>query len=197
MPGENGRDGAPGANGRDGIDGRDGERGPQGPAGKLPIVREWHDAVFYEGDVVTFDGRTFQALCDTGKAPTDADWICLADRGADGRDGSDGKSFVVRGTWLEINEYRALDVVTLNGASFAAKTDNPGPCPGGGWQLIASQGKRGDRGERGPVGERGERGAPGLPVVALTLEDTILTITNADGSTVTCDLYDALLQVTK
>ena len=42
--------------------------------------------------------------------------------------------------------------------SFIAKKDNPGPCPGAGWQLIASQGKRGDK------GERGLQGIPGVAV---------------------------------
>ena len=54
--------------------------------------------------------------------------------------------------------YKALDIVALNGGSFIAKKDNPGPCPGAGWQLIASQGKRGDK------GERGLQGIPGVPV---------------------------------
>ena len=53
---------------------------------------------------------------------------------------------------------KALDIVALNGGSFIAKKDNPGPCPGAGWQLIASQGKRGDK------GERGLQGIPGVPV---------------------------------
>jgi hypothetical protein len=57
---------------------------------------------------------------------------------------------------------RRLDVVALNGGSFVALKDKPGPCPGSGWQLIASQGKRGvagEKGERGPPGPRGDAGA--------------------------------------
>ena len=54
---------------------------------------------------------------------------------------------------------KALDIVALNGGSFIAKRYNPGPCPGDGWQLIASQGKRGDK------GERGLQGISGVPVV--------------------------------
>ena len=49
------------------------------------------------------------------------------------------------------------DIVALNGGSFIARKDDPGPCPGAGWQLISSQGKRGDK------GEKGERGLPGIP----------------------------------
>ena len=65
----------------------------------------------------------------------------------------------MRGTFKAGESYRAFDVVALNGGSFIAKKDNPGPCPGAGWQLIASQGKRGDK------GERGLQGPSGVPVV--------------------------------
>ena len=68
----------------------------------------------------------------------------------------------MRGTFNETAEYRRLDVVARNGGSFVALKDKPGPCPGSGWQLVASQGKRGvagERGERGPPGPRGDAGA--------------------------------------
>ena len=61
----------------------------------------------------------------------------------------------MRGTFDQCASYRRLDVVARNGGSFIALKDAPGPCPGPGWQLIASQGKR------GAAGEKGERGAPG------------------------------------
>jgi len=68
----------------------------------------------------------------------------------------------VRGTFDETAEYRRLDVVALNGGCFIARKDAPGPCPGSGWQLLASQGKRGVAGARGERGERGAKGDPGL-----------------------------------
>ena len=115
--------------------------------------------------------------------------------GRNGANGVDGRSFVIRGTWSEAETYHALDVVALNGASFGARCDNPGPCPGDGWQMIAAQGKRGNAGERG-AGARGERGAPGPSAVALDVnEEGLLTLTNADGSTVTCDLYPLLVRL--
>jgi hypothetical protein len=115
-----------------------GPRGEQGPPGKLPLVKLWMpETVYYEGDVVAYDGGMFQAMCDTGQPPSHAHWICLA---AAGRD---GKTIAVRGTFDESVSYRRLDVVALNGGSFIALKDAPGPCPGPGWQLIASQGKRG------------------------------------------------------
>lgn len=186
---------ADGKDGRDGRDGIDGERGPAGAPGKLPRVRFWQDDVHYEGEVVVFNGRTYQAVRDTGKAPGHEDWICIAERGVDGQngqDGADGRSFVIRGTWLEINQYRMLDVVALNGASFVAKRDDPGPCPGEGWQLMAAQGKRGQMGE-GKKGDTGVRGLPGEPIVSMSVDDDgVLTLTNGDGSQVTCDLYPLL-----
>jgi hypothetical protein len=55
----------------------------------------------------------------------------------------------VRGTFDLKTNYVSNDVVACNGASFVARQDNPGPCPGPGWQMIAAQGKRGVAGERG------------------------------------------------
>ena len=145
-----------------GPPGPSGPRGEEGPPGKLPIVKLWMpETVYYAGDVVAYDGGTFQAMCDTGQPPSHAHWICLA---AAGRD---GKTIDVRGTFNETAEYHRLDVVALNGGSFIARKDAPGPCPGPGWQLIASQGKRGaagEKGERGLPGPRGDAGASGVTI---------------------------------
>jgi hypothetical protein len=145
-----------------GPPGPPGPRGEEGPPGKLPIVKLWMpETVYYEGDVVAYDGGTFQAQRDTGQPPSHAHWICLA---AAGRD---GKSIAVRGTFDETAEYHRLDVVALNGGSFIALKDAPGPCPGPGWQLLASQGKRGaagEKGERGLPGPRGDAGASGVTI---------------------------------
>src|SRR5262245_51359984 len=142
-----------------GPPGPSGPQGEQGPPGKLPLVRLWKpETVYYEGDVVAYDGGTFQAKRDTGQPPSHADWICLATAGRD------GKTIAVRGTFDESVSYRRLDVATLNGGSFIALKDAPGPCPGSGWQLLASQGKRGVAGARG---ERGAKGDPGLSGVTI------------------------------
>lgn len=166
---------------------KNGDPGRDGVDGKLPIVRQWNDAVHYQGDCVVHGGATWQAVRDTGRAPPHDDWICLA---AAGRDGADGRSFRVRGTWSAADAYAALDVVALGGAGFVARKDDPGECPGEGWQLIASQGKRGKEGGPGPKGEPGNAGPA---VLAIDADDQgLLTLTNADGSTVTCDLYPLL-----
>ena len=140
-----------------GPPGPSGPRGEQGPPGKLRVAKTWvPETVFYEGDVVTFDGGTFQARRDTGQAPSHPDWICLA------RAGRDGQSVKVRGTFNEAAEYHRNDVVACNGGSFIALKDAPGPCPGSGWQLVASPGKRGIAGLKGERGPQGAKGDPGL-----------------------------------
>ncbi len=187
------------ADGRDGVDGTPGPAGERGPPGFLAEVRAWEDGVHYAGAVVAHDGSTWQAVRDTGKAPPHEDWICLALGGAngrdgvDGKDGADGRSFEVRGTWLDVGTYRRMDVVMLNGASFVAKRDDPGPCPGEGWQLLSSQGKRGQSGEKGERGPKGDRGPAGPAVTGAHVDgEGLLTLVNADGSVVTCDLYPLL-----
>jgi hypothetical protein len=134
-----------------------GPAGPVGPVGKLPIAKEWtRETVFYEGSVVTYDGGSYQALRDTGEPPdNETHWQCLA---APGRD---AKSIRHRGTFKEDLDYAAYDAVALNGGSFLALRDKPGPCPGPGWQLLAAPGKRGAAGERGPKGDRGPAGIDG------------------------------------
>src|SRR5262245_13257503 len=138
-----------------GPPGPSGPRGEQGQPGKLPLVKLWvPETVYYAGDVVAFDGGTFQAKRDTGQSPSHADWVCLATAGRD------GNIITVRGTFNATAEYRCLDVVAFNGGSFVALKDAPGPCPGSGWQLWASQGRRGVAGEKGERGERGPKGDP-------------------------------------
>lgn len=169
------------------------ERGEPGPMGALPIVEEWQDRVHYQGSVVGFRGALYQARRDTGKAPDHDDWSCIVRAG---RDGLDGRSFAVRGTWSPDATYEKLDVVALNGAAFVARRDEPGPCPGDGWQMIAMQGKPGKPGPKGDTG-MGLRGLPGPAAKSLAVsDDGSLTLTNADGSTVVCDLYPILSKLT-
>jgi hypothetical protein len=72
--------------------------------------------------------------------------VRAASRPADGRD---GRSLKVRGTWDPGASYFTLDVVALDGASFVAKRDNPGVCPGEFWQMLSRQGKKGPPGPQG------------------------------------------------
>jgi len=130
-----------------------GQKGDKGDPGELPIVRAWsEDDVSYLGDVVTCEGGTWQARKDTSKKPPHRDWVPLA------LPGRDAVSPTIRGTYREGETYGHLEVVALNGSSFIARHDDPGLCPGEGWQLIASAGRAG---KPGPTGERGERGLPG------------------------------------
>jgi hypothetical protein len=134
-------------------------RGPPGAPGKdgrFPPAKVWRDQVHYAGDVVVYDGCTYQAANDTGKPPTFAkDWILLAVAGRD------GKSLRPRGSFDADIEYRALDVVLCDGSSYVALSDAPGKCPSNKWQLLAAAGRDGKDGATGPRGERGERGSTG------------------------------------
>src|SRR5262245_56252242 len=59
--------------GATGPPGPSGPRGEEGPPGKLPSVKLWvSETVFYAGDVVAYDGGTFQAKRDTGQPPSRA-----------------------------------------------------------------------------------------------------------------------------
>jgi hypothetical protein len=60
--------------------------------------------------------------------------------------------------------------IALYGGSFIALKDAPGPCPGSGWQLLASQGKRGAAGEKGERGPRGDAGASGATIVGWKID---------------------------
>ena len=186
--GADGLNGADGPAGPQGERGEKGERGEAGPQGRLAAARDWTDSVHYEGSIVTHLGATWQATRDTGREPPHEDWLCLASAG---RDGADGTSFAIEGTFDALRaDYRRLSVVALNGGSFVARRDNPGPCPGDGWQLLASVGKTGRPGERGGIGARGPAGPA---VVALHVSDQgLMTLTNADGSIAELDLYPLL-----
>lgn len=173
-----------------GVDGKDGERGERGPEGRLTTVKEWTTGVHYEGEIKSHNGATWQAVRDTAQEPPGEDWACIASRGADG---TEGKSFNPLGLWKADAEYSRLDVVTLNGGSFVALADSPGPCPGDGWRLLASKGERGGRGEKG---ERGERGMSGPALTAAELsDDGVMTLISADGSRVECDFYPLLSRI--
>jgi hypothetical protein len=129
----------------------------------LPIVKRFEPGrVHYEGDCVTCDGGLYQATRDTGHGVTHADWICLARAGRDGRD---GRSPNVCGTYDAHGTYQALDVVALDGAAWISKCDSPGICPGQDWQMMSRQGKPGRHGETGERGPRGKKGDTGPPAV--------------------------------
>jgi hypothetical protein len=156
------------------IDGKDGPRGEQGPCGeagppgKIAGVQAYvEDTIHYRGEVVVHLGGAFQAKWDTAKAPPHADWTCIAAAGREARMPR------VCGTYREGETYKYLDIVALNGGSFISRADDPGPCPGDGWQLIASAGRAGKpgiKGERGEPGLRGACGPPGLNIESWKVE---------------------------
>jgi hypothetical protein len=130
--------------GKEGPGGPPGPRGEAGPPGRIEGVRTYaEDMVRYEGDIVVREGSTYLAKRDTSRAPPNADWTCIAAAGRDAR------MLKVCGTYRDGETYRQLDIVALNGSSFIARHDDPGPCPGDGWQLIASAGRAGKLGPKG------------------------------------------------
>lgn len=212
-PGPPGRDGEsvvgppgdPGPPGRDGESivgppGRDGESivgpaGPEGPPGRLAQIVDWSERVFYQGETAYWRGASWQAVRDTGREPGGEDWRVVA---AAGRDGADGRSLAPRGTWNPQESYQALDVVMTGGSSFVAQRDDPGPCPGDGWQLLASRGKAGPTGPEGQRGERGYPGPPGPSPVGFDVDNEgVLTLRLADGATLTADLYPLFVRVSR
>jgi hypothetical protein len=102
---------------------------------------------------------------------------------------------VICGTFREDVDYCFLNIVALGGSSFIAKCDLPGPCPGDGWQLIASAGKpgkpgpkgdRGDAGTPGAAGQRGPEGHSGPIILGWKLDPDAFTVTPlmSDGTEV-------------
>jgi hypothetical protein len=63
----------------------------------------------------------------------------------------------IRGTFQPGSKYDLGDLVARDGASFVARKNNPGPCPGDGWQLMAKQGQRGIAGPQGIAGKDAPR----------------------------------------
>ncbi|WP_152535814.1 hypothetical protein [Bradyrhizobium sp. Ai1a-2] len=151
------------------ADGAAGPRGEKGEPGSLPMVEPYiAGRVYYRGNVVADQTGSYQAKRDTATAPCpdSEDWTYLARSGADGKD---GRTFRPRGTYDPSKDYKRLDITMLNGSSFVALRDDPGPCPGENWQLVASAGKRG---QQGPKGERGPTGPLAImPRIASTAID--------------------------
>jgi len=170
------------------------DSGKDGAPGKLPLVKAWEDRVWREADCCTHDGATWQANKDTGKAPPHADWTCLA---AAGQPGAAAEQIEVRETYDPDASYRRLNIVALNGGAFIARKDDPGPCPGDDWQVIAMRGKTGAPGE-GRKGDPGVgiKGDPGPRVERMTIDgEGMLELKNSDGSIVRCDTYPVLAKL--
>jgi len=149
------------------------------PPAQFPSVKAFTaDTIYHEGDIVGFAGGTYQATKDTARAPGAKDWVCLA---------RSGDSLTPRGAYDDHGDYRCLDVIMVDGSSFVALKDHPGPCPGADWQLLASRGSRGDRGlkgERGLPGPKGDAGSSGATIRDWKVEREryVATPVMSDGS---------------
>src|SRR5580765_3305895 len=92
------------------------------------------------------------------------------EQGPEGKPGKDAAQITIRGTYDAGARYGHLDAVATGGSTFVARYDNPGACPGDGWQLIASCGRPGRPGPQGERGQQGERGLTGRTAVILAWE---------------------------
>lgn len=151
----------------------------------FPVVIDRSDfadgKAYEEGDAVTFDGSLWIAQRDTSDVPgaEDSGWRLAVSKGADGADAYAGEA---KGLYNPAIQYRALDVVSLNGSEWRAKCDNPGELPGADWMLGASKGKRGEQ------GKQGDRGKDGCTPVAAYVRGSELVVTLSDGQEIKADL---------
>lgn len=183
--GEQGPAGEPGRDGKDGRDGTDGKDGDQGPRGEPGMDGR---SVALEEVLPELQAQVAEFLAAIPLPQDGKDGVDGRD-GVDGEQGPPGRSIVLRGTYDAECAYSELDVVIVGGSSFVALKDEPGPCPGGGWQLLASRGSRGERGERGlpgrdgvgTRGEKGEKGDPGEGVAALYRDGDEVVLTTDAG----------------
>ena len=194
--GQNGADGQKGEKGDVGPQGDQGPAGEQGPAGAQgePGPQGERGIPGEAGP----QGETGPAGAQ-GEPGPQGEAGPVGAQGEAGERGVDGKSVKICGTFDSDAEYDELSIVILGGSSFIALKDAPGPCPGGGWQLLASRGSRGEKGERGERGapgadgRQGERGAPGDAPAALYIDGSDLVLTMASGA----ELRTALTVVRK
>lgn len=101
------------------------------------------------------------------------------------KDGKDAYPGEARGLFDPTATYRALDVVSLNGCEWRAKTDNPGPLPGDGWMLSAQRGKPG----KAAVPLPAVAGKAGASIIAGAFDRDAMELTLArdDGEAFTID----------
>jgi hypothetical protein len=148
--------------------------------GPLPVVKQWLvNTAALAGEMFAHHGAMWQCRANTGQEPQDgSNWLCVS---APGRDGEPGKSLRTRGLFRQGGSYKELDVVVHNGGSWVARVDNPGPCPGEGWQVASLPGKRGEQGERGLPGEKGASAASAR-ITAWTMKDDYVAVPQHEGN---------------
>lgn len=101
------------------------------------------------------------------------------------KDGKDAYPGEARGLFDPTATYRALDVVSLNGCEWRAKTDDPGLLPGDGWMLSAQRGKPGKPAAAPPA----IAGKDGASIIAGAFDPDAMQLTLArdDGEAFTID----------
>lgn len=87
-----------------------------------------------------------------------ADMLELIPEPVPGPPGEPGRGFRWRSDYDPEQRYAAMDVCKRNGSTWIATADEPGDCPGDGWELFVQRGTRGPRGYEGKAGKQGEPG---------------------------------------
>lgn len=155
---------------------------PSKNLGRVSIVPKgtWNaNTVYNRLDAVVYDGSSWLAKKQNiGQQPVDGSeiWQLLAERGADGRQGVDGKpgkgltiighydtvesmessvSTPEPGDAYSVGTVEPYDIYTYDGVSLS--WFNNGPLQG----MEGPQGPKGDRGDIGPQGPKGDNGADG------------------------------------
>jgi integrin beta 3 len=113
--------------------------------------------------------------------------------GPAGPPGTDAKAWRHRRGFDPKQDYQRHDVVAMNGSSWLALKDDPGPLPGEGWALIA-KGMKGEPGERGIQGPQGPTGPQGPAITKTHLDNWSLIFARDDGETFSVDLLPLLRQ---
>lgn len=178
------RDGAPGnqgPRGPEGAAGKDGFRGPQGPPGS-----PGKDGPGLQGE----PGPAGSVGPPGPQGPPGGQ----GERGEPGPQGADARSWRHRRLHDPAETYQRNDVVALNGSSWLAIAEEPGPLPGDGWVLLAKgmKGEKGERGVKGDKGDPGPEGPSGAAIASADIKDWTVILDRDDGSRITVDLYPLL-----
>lgn len=88
------------------------------------------------------------------------------------------------GAWKPDTEYRELQEVAWNGATWRAIRGTLSEPPSDDWRLVSQRGKSGPRGEPGPMGLQGAPGPEGRGIGHVGWEGKGFAVTLTDGTVI-------------
>ena len=159
-----------------------GPRGEQGTPGKMPMVKLWvPETGFYAGDVVAYDGGTFQARRDTGQPPSLPTGSVSPLPAATAR----ASRCAARSTGPQTITALTLSLSTAAASSRSRMPLVPARVPVGSLSPArASAARAGEKGERGPPGPKGDPGASRATILGWKIDCAcyLATPLMSDGS---------------